>query len=185
MKKYYHTRIYQASVHKAFFISGEPFKKMIVFKEPNENYKFEAEYTLVNTDEIIIIEKIFPYLVREVKTGIIFPIVNFKKESNINSNLYISHPFGLVHTFVASENGKLVANEVNSPLTLEENQLHPDVNLFKHQLLEIINRGKTNMDAKLRNKQYQKNKQKQEDNISTEEKQKIIHHFKQKRKGLK
>lgn len=72
MKKYYHTRIYQASVHKAFFISGEPFKKMIVFKEPNENYKFEAEYTLVNTDEIIIVEKIFPYLVREVKTGIFF-----------------------------------------------------------------------------------------------------------------
>lgn len=44
------------------------------------------------------------------------------------------------------------------------------------------------MDAKLRNKQYQKNKQKQEDNISTEEKQKIkkiTHHFKQERKGLR
>lgn len=188
MKKYYIIRLCQASPHKGYFVHGEQYKSMIAFKTPGEKYKMEAEYTIVEDDYFIIVEKIFPYFVREIKTGIIFPILKLKKDEYYSDKEYISYPFGMLHTFVISRGNELYGNELTSPENFEiYDRNHPSAEEFKKELLEIIARGKENMNAKLKEQCHIQILEKITPINETEEKQKVktlIRKFKQERKNI-
>lgn len=188
MKKYYITTLCQASPYQGYFVHLEQFKRMLVIKTPDEKYKIEAGYTITETNKFIIVEKIFPYFVREIKTGIIFPILKLKKDNYYSNEKYISYPFGLIHTFVISEENELNAREITSSRDFEiYDRNHPSAEEFKKELLEIIARGKENMNAKLKEQCHIQIPEKITPINETEEKQKVktlIRKFKQERKNI-
>ena len=151
MKKYHMMRLYQATKCKGYISHGERYKQMITFNHPGEEYKPEAAFTLLDTNMIIMVERISPYLVKEVKTGIVFPVVNFKKKNTVDGTAeYLYSCFKKVHTFVCSRENKLLSKEVDSSLWLEEyNNLHPNTNALREELLEILALGKKQLDDKL------------------------------------
>lgn len=190
MKQYYFMKIYQVSEQIGYLKSGEKYYSMSIFRTPNEKYKLEVVSTLKRTESLIIVERISPFSVKEIKTGVKFPILNLKKKDEI---VYISYPFGqLLHTFVISENGKLEATKVKNSQELEAYIEHtPDNKTFKTMLLQFINDGKTNMENKIseeilarqnecQNQTEQTNQQKQE----KVRMKKLVHQIKQSRKSI-
>lgn len=179
MKKYHMMRLYQVTEAKGYIESGEKFKQMIAFKTPGEEYKPEAAYTLIDTNMIIMVERISQYLVREVKTGVKFPIVNFKKKTKDNTEEeYLHSGFKKVHTFVCARENKLISKQVSLLNELEEyDQLYPSTQALKTELLEIITAGKIKFDCKTYEeeqiKEAKRQVRKQEKEIKKEERIKI------------
>ena len=102
-----------------------------------------------------MVEKIAPYQVREVKTGITLPIVDIIGE-NIQYYLLNTH-FRKPHTFVFSINNKLISKEVVSTKELElYNINHPNPQMFKNELLEIIKQGQINVINKIEREKKEK-----------------------------
>jgi len=197
MKKYYWTRIYQVSKSVGYIKSGEEFYEMTTYKEKNVPY---TALTLTYYNKLILVEEIFPFLAREVKTGIVFPIVNFK--NNFSSTIkYKSYPFIPIHTFVGSIKDVTTYTElVLTPQELEKyKQMYPDINQLNQELLNIIANGKSNMLAKFNSKQeqfkyerqqleYKKqqiNEQKQEKRNEKLKVRKLERQFKRERKNIK
>lgn len=156
MKKKYHImNIYQVSPQVGYIRSGEKYYLFTSFKSQDNEHQLEAVPTIINTQIIIRVEKIFPGLVREVKTGIIFPIVNFKTSTKDKEQQFICSSYDKIHTFVCSENSALVSQEVT---TLEQLQsydhLYPDSKKLKEKLQNIIYMGRTNMGNRIAKEIY-------------------------------
>lgn len=68
-----------------------------------------------------MVERILPYHVKEVRTGLIIPILNIDNKPSYrpSSNYKIKYPFWKVHTFVFSENNKIIGRSVESIKELE------------------------------------------------------------------
>ena len=151
MKQYHLMRLYQVTKAKGYIESGEMYQQLFTIKRPGKESKIEMAYTLEDTNRIIMVERISPYLVKEVKTGIIFPIVNFKKKNKDNkSSEYLYSAFRKVHTFVCSRENKLLSKKVNLLSEIEEyDRLYSNNEAFKEELLEVVAEGKEKFDCKL------------------------------------
>ena len=105
-----------------------------------------------------MVEKIFPYQVREVKTGITFPIVNISVSSTEDGyGRRMTSPFKKVHTFVFSQEYNLISQPVVSSIDLElYNSKHTDTQKFKNELLEIIKQGQLNVINKIESEKIEK-----------------------------
>lgn len=152
MKKYHLMEIYQVPKKVGYLKSGERYFPFTFIGKIGIDYKIYTEPTIVNTKKIIMVEKKLPFLVREVKTGIVFPIVNFKPILDYQT---ISCFHKKVHTFVCSENNILFSLEVTTSEQIEQyNKMYPDSKKLKEELETIINTGKNNMDARIAREMY-------------------------------
>lgn len=199
MQKYYWTKVYQVSKSVGYVKSGEKYCKMTTFKEKNIPY---AVWTLTYYDKLILVEEIFPFLAREVKTGILFPILCLHEECSSEIK-YKSYPFIPIHTFVGSTKDITeitYAEQVQTHQELEKyNQMYPDINQLNQELLNFIAIGKSNVHARfeakkeqlkyerqqLEYKKQQINEQKQEKRDERLKVRKIERQFKQGRKNIK
>lgn len=163
MKTYHLIRLYQVTETKGYIQSGEMHTPMVVIRTKGDNYKIEAAYSIEDTNKIILVEKLNKFLVREIKTGIVFPIVNIKtKTTSKGTHEYLYCLFDKVHTFVCSRDNKLLSKEINSSKELEGyDKLHLDAKAFKEELLEIIEIGKNNCASKLNEEKQSKKEQKE------------------------
>ena len=169
MKKYHLMEIYQVSKRVGYLESGEPYSQLTIFNQPDSNYKLEASLTVTNTTKIILVERIFPTLVREVKTGIIFPIVDFKSKAQSDIE-YMTCIYRKFHTFVYSQNGKLLSTEITTANQFNwYNQIYPDASILRKELQRILTEGKTNMEVKL--KQEMINRQQASQTVQKEKQQ--------------
>ena len=144
MKKYYWVKLYQVTKGKAYINNEKVAIGIEHIKDSLVNPTIKSY--ILEEKEIIMVEKIFPYQVREVKTGITFPIVNISVSSTEDGyGRRITSPFKKVHTFVFSQEYNLISRPVLSSKDLElYNSKHPNTQKFKKELLTIINEGKNN-----------------------------------------
>ncbi len=158
MKNYYWVELYQI--------------KEGISSLSNDEIQFNTETTpnsLINTHinapnyieniEIIIVEKIFPYYVKEIKTGIIFPIVNIiDKVSYPNqTGKRIKYPHRKIHTFVFSKNNKLLGRKVKSEKEISwYNRQHLFKETYQTELKDIVLVGKTKVNNSVQNKEKRK-----------------------------
>ena len=191
MKKYYWVKLYQVSKGKSYLNNekinlGIDYNKNSLVNPTIKSYVLEEK-------QIIMVEKIFPYQVREVKTGITFPIVNISISSTEDGyGRRITSPFQKVHTFVFSQEYNLISKPVVSSQELEQyNNDHSDIEKFKNELLTIINEGKNNVINKIERERLEKikeqNKRKIEIDNQRQEKRKVRklqRQFKQERKNI-
>ena len=191
MKKYYWVKLYQVSKGKSYLNNekinlGIDYNKNSLVNPTIKSYVLEEK-------QIIMVEKIFPYQVREVKTGITFPIVNISVSSTEDGyGRRITSPFKKVHTFVFSQEYNLISKPVVSSQELEQyNNDHSDIEKFKNELLTIINEGKNNVINKIERERLEKireqNKRKTEIDNQRQEKRKVRklqRQFKQERKSI-
>lgn len=190
MKKYYLMYLYQVSPKVGYLKSGEKYCPLTVFTSPDNEYKLEATTTIINTNKLIMVEKIFPSLVREVKTGIVFPIINFITADK--DSKHISSSRGKVHTFVCSVDNKLLATEITTSCELQRyNRMYPDSKKLKEELQAMITTGKSNMEDKIAREIYARQEEyeqtKIEDSVKKQERVKIRkmqHHFRQERRKI-
>ena len=155
MKKLYKASLFQVAKSKGYIKECEPYWEI-----KGLTPVFTAESgTLVERHELkthfvqeIIVEKISPYMVREVKTGLTFPILNIRLVDDID-NPYRKEEYGFcvgnIHTYVLDECFGHELEEVSVEDLEEYNQKHPDASEFKKELLTIFTISEENMKAKL------------------------------------
>lgn len=143
MKKYYWLILYQVTKGTAYLKNNNKYAFRIL-NNPYSEINPTINALILTEKQIIMVERISLYQVREVKTGITFPIVDIIGE-NIQYYLLNTH-FRKPHTFVFSIENKLISKEVLSSKDLEiYNNKHPDAQKFKNELLEIIKQGQLNV----------------------------------------
>ena len=148
MKQYCWIRLYQVSPSKGYLKNNEIYSIFYFLPTLRDDIVPELEHS-IESKKIIMVEKISPYQVREVKTGLIFPIVEFKKKPQEDLE-YISTNLKKVHTFVCSRENKLISSKVTSSEEIEQyNQSYPDVKKYKEELLAIFEVGESNMENKI------------------------------------
>lgn len=147
MKKYYWVWLYQVHKGVAYLETSEIAFNIQTLPNSPINKMIEAPHYLENI-KIIMVEKIFPYHVKEVRTGLVFPILNITNKKSNQYSLYrkVVYPFGKVHTFVFSQDNKLIGRTVKSSKELEwYKREHCFPEKYKQELQEIINVGKINV----------------------------------------
>lgn len=94
----------------------------------------------------IIVEKYSPFLVREVITGLAFPIVNVHAiSSKLNSMYYVEKPIQEACAFVISRGERLISIDIDKADELEKyKKQHPDESEFKQYLQQIRDVKKKN-----------------------------------------
>ena len=191
MKKYYWVRLYQVTKGKAYLNNEKVAIGIEHIKDSLVNPTIKSY--ILEEKEIIMVEKIFPYQVREVKTGITFPIVNITISSTEDGYGHrMTSPFKKIHTFVFSREYNLISQPVVSSKDLElYNSKHPDIQKFKNELLEIIKQGQLNVINKIEREKSEKLREQKERKIEidTQKQEKIKvrklqHQFKQERKNI-
>ena len=196
MKKYYWVNLYQVTKGTAYLKNNNKYA-FTILNNPYSEINPKINSFILEEKEIIMVEKIAPYQVREVKTGITLPIVDIIGE-NIQYYLLNTH-FRKPHTFVFSINNKLISKEVVSTKELElYNINHPNPQMFKNELLEIIKQGQINVINKIEREKKEKEIEKELKlrekiqlktaiNNQRQEKikvRKLQHQFKQERKNI-
>ena len=156
MKKYYWVKLYQVTKGKSYINNEKVAIGIEYIKDSLVNPTIKSY--ILEEKEIIMVEKIFPYQVREVKTGITFPIVNISVSSTEDGyGRRMTSPFKKVHTFVFSQEYNLISQPVVSSKDLElYNSKHPDTQKFKNELLEIIKQGQLNVINKIESEKIEK-----------------------------
>lgn len=136
MKKYYWVWLYQVKDDLVNLKNGEFSLKIKTFPNAYMTKLIENQDYFQNT-QIIMVERILPYHVKEVRTGLIIPILNIDNKPSYrpSSNYKIKYSFGKVHTFVFSENNKIIGRPVESIKELEWYvQEHPYSKQYKQEL---------------------------------------------------
>lgn len=158
MKNYYWIELYQI--------------KEGISSLSNDEIQFNIETTpnsLINTHinapnyleniQVIIVEKIFPYYVKEIRTGIIFPIVNIiDTVTSYNKKIKkLKYPPKKIHTFVFSKNNKLLGRKVKSEQEISwYNRQHLFKETYQKELKDIVLIGKTKVNNSVQNKEKRK-----------------------------
>lgn len=144
MKKYYYVRLYQALKEFGYI------KKEQTISEIIDGFSDIPEVKSFYFDELetIIVEKISPFLVKEINTGTVFPIVNIIRKSSYVYQIYcVEKPMYESHTFILSKGDTIIGKEIKSISEIDKyNKKHPDSNQFKIHLQNIIKTGKNNME---------------------------------------
>ena len=150
MKKkiYYYVKLYQASKLEGYI------NENTMIREISTNFDDIPEVESYAIEEVntIIVEKVSPFRVREITTGVIFPIINIlTKILSSYSLYYIEKPLRDIHTFIFSKGDTILGKEVQSVSEIDKyNSMHPNVVEFKKELLNAINYGQVNMENKKR-----------------------------------
>lgn len=161
MKKYYWVNLYQITKGTAYLNNNNKYA-FTILNNPYSEIHLKVNSFILAEIETIMVEKIAPYQVREVKTGVIFPIVDIKKDE-INQYYHtINTHFRKPHTFVFSIDDKLISKEVVSAKDLElYNINHPNPQIYKNELLEIIKQGQINVINKTEREKKEKESKKE------------------------
>lgn len=184
MKTYYWVKLYQVTKDKSYIYNEKLKIEIEDVKDSLINSTIKSSF--LEEKGIIMVEKIFPYQVREVKTGITFPIININMLLTNGRYCYFIEPIlKKEHTFVFSKEYSLISKQVVTSEELElYNSTHSDIKLFKDELLTIFNEGKNTMINKIETRKAEKLMEK---NIRLMEKKKVRklqRQFEQERKNI-
>lgn len=145
-KKYYYVKLYQISKYVKNIKEGTIVGKII------DTFDDIPTVESSNFEEIdtIIVEKVYPFHVKEINTGILFPIINLEIVSSyINPIYYIEHPLYQSNTFVLSKSDKILGKEITSSKELiDYHQKHPNTNEFQLYLKNLTNKNNQSIKTK-------------------------------------
>lgn len=87
----------------------------------------------------IIVEKYSPFLVREIITGLAFPIINIHSvSSKLSPMYYVEKPMQETCAFVISVGDKLISTDISQKDLEKYMDIHPNINEFKQYLQSIM-----------------------------------------------
>lgn len=150
--KLYKVNLLQVSHHQGYLENGKRFSSKIEAYKVEDGELVPYKEETLNICFPIVVEDFSPSSVKEVKTGIIIPKATLVQDyselpnqSNPDMNLCIYHS-ERIHTFVADYD----LCEVTSYDELKAyDEKHPEPFFLRIELLDILKRGRANMEAKL------------------------------------
>lgn len=115
--KYYYVKLYQVKSWVGYIKEGTCIKEVSESRDGILDVTSEY-FTLVDK---IIVEKIRPFHVREIITGIVFPIVNIEKRySHVHPIYHVRKQMYDAHTFILSIEDRIICKDTITQIELEK-----------------------------------------------------------------